>query len=80
MLHPVARLKMVNAVTEFDRKQSTKKGYSPYALAQYFQAIERIAEDMANGFCVLDAIERNFIGRLAEIVKKTIPSGILERN
>ena len=30
---------LVMALTEYDRKQSTKKHYNPYALGIYFQAL-----------------------------------------
>lgn len=71
-LSPASRLKMVNAVTAFDIKQSKKKGYNRYALALYFQAIDNITEDMANGVELRKAIERNFIGRLLDAVLKTL--------
>ena len=36
--------KLVHAVTEYDRKQSTKRGYNPYALGQYLQRIQEFDE------------------------------------
>ena len=33
---------LIRAVTDFDRKQSTKKGYNHYALAQYMFAVDAI--------------------------------------
>lgn len=35
---------LIHAVTEFDKKQSARKGYNPYALAQYMFAIDAICE------------------------------------
>lgn len=35
---------LLRAVTDFDKKQSSRKGYNPYALAQYMFAIDAICE------------------------------------
>ena len=41
--------KLMHAVTEYDRKQSTRKGYNPYALPQYFAAVNDALADIAAG-------------------------------
>lgn len=61
------RTKLVHAATEYDRKESRKKGYNRYALGQYFMAIDNAAELMAEeGESLRSAIIRSFNGRLCD--------------
>lgn len=62
------RLKIVNAVTTFDRKQSTKPHYNRYAIGMYLGAISEIAEDIENGSTLRQAIIGHYLGRLCDAV------------
>lgn len=44
--------RLIRALTEMDRKQSKKKDFNPYALAQYFMAAESVfdAKSFADAF------------------------------
>lgn len=63
--------KLLHAVTEYDRKQSTKKFYNIYALAQYLMAVERASEYMVNYDMTLrEALLKSFNGRLLDVCLK----------
>lgn len=62
--------KLVHAVTEYDRKQSAKRGYSIYALAHYIGAIQRVSDEIAKGYSVRSAILNNLTGRLCDVCLK----------
>lgn len=59
---------LVNAVTEFDRAQSTRQSYNRYALSMYLQACQSVESYMretpAHG--VRESILRYFVGRLQD--------------
>jgi hypothetical protein len=61
---------IINAVTEYDRKQSTKKGYNIYALAHYCLASQRADRYIRQGVDPRDAILNCFLGRLCDHVLK----------
>lgn len=66
-------LAMLNAVTEYDRKESTKKYYNRYALSQYIDAINAVEDLLADeGLTYRQAILRCFNGRLADCVLKSV--------
>lgn len=67
-----AKVKMFNAVTEFDRKESTKRNYNPYALGQYAAALARVDEYTGDGLSIREAVIRCFVGRLQGVVLKSI--------
>lgn len=63
--------KLLHAVTEYDRKQSAKQGYNPYALSHYLGAInERILPAIAEGKSTRQAILGAMCGQLANICLK----------
>jgi hypothetical protein len=62
--------KLIHAATEYDRKESTKRGYNRYALAQYFQAIQSVDECIANGGNPREVIIGHFTGRLQDRMLK----------
>jgi hypothetical protein len=66
------RHKLIHAVTEYDRKQSTRRGYNHYALAHYIAAVDDIANDIAAGEAPLVAIERHTNDRVAEVCRRAI--------
>lgn len=64
--------KLVMAVTEYDRKESTKRHYNAYALGQYLGRIQEIDADIAAGANVRAAICAGFTGRLLAVCLKAI--------
>lgn len=40
---------LIAAVTEHDRRQSTRRDYNPYALGQYFAAVDAAVADWQSG-------------------------------
>lgn len=54
---------LVHAVTEYDRKESTKRGYNRYALPQYIGRIQEIDEDLKNGADLRSALVAAFCGK-----------------
>jgi hypothetical protein len=64
---------LISLVTQYDKKQSTKKFYNPYALAQYLEAVDRVVADFEKGMGLNEALTKNFNDRLLEfLVKKVI--------
>ena len=57
-------------LTQWDIKQSTKRGYNPHALAIYLRQAERLAKDVAQGTTISDAIDAHFCDRLAAMLHK----------
>lgn len=68
--HAELHHKMIHAVTEYDRKESTKRGYNPYALPQYMQRVQEISADIGKGADPREAITTGFTGRLVNHVLK----------
>lgn len=61
---------IVQAVTSYDRKQEGKKGYNPYALAQYLAAASNVDDYLADGMGAREAIIQAYNGRLLDCVLK----------
>jgi hypothetical protein len=73
------KARLVHAVTAYDRKQSTKRGYNHYALGQYLERIEMIMDDIANGSDPRKAIVAGFSDRLLDHCLKALgESGFTE--
>jgi hypothetical protein len=68
--HPKLHFWLVSAVTEYDRKQESKRGYNMYALPQYLGALDRIEDDIRQGASIRSAIEDHFSGPLQTFVLK----------
>lgn len=67
------RTKLLHAVTEYDRKQSTKKGYNIYALAHYLMAVDRARDAMVDeGLDLRAALISCFNGRLLDVCLKAV--------
>lgn len=64
------REKMVAALTAYDRRQSSRKGYNPYALAGYLGRIEEIAADIEAGADPRKAICAGFCDRVCAAALK----------
>lgn len=61
-----------HAVTEYDRKESTKKYYNHYALALYLKAVQDTMAEVNSGTPVRKALTHNFNGRLLNVVLKAV--------
>lgn len=62
--------KLVMAATEYDRKQSTKRGYNRYALSQYLARISEVVADIEAGADIRKALVAGFNGPLcAKLLK-----------
>lgn len=57
---------LVHAATDYDRKESRKKGYNHYALAIYLGRIGDIEEEIAQGVALRAALLAGFTGRLLD--------------
>jgi hypothetical protein len=57
-------------LTQWDIKQSTKRGYNPFALGIYLRQAERIAEAVNQGATISDAIDKHFNDRIAAMLHK----------
>jgi hypothetical protein len=62
------KLKLIHAVTEYDRKQSRKPGYNRYALPQYLERVDLICKDIDAGADASRAIKSGFSGRIADAI------------
>ena len=69
-IDPATRTRMLNAVTEYDRKESRKRHYNPYALGHYAKALQDIDTHVSKGIDLRTAIVGCFVGRLADKVLK----------
>ena len=57
-------------LTQWDIKQSTKRGYNPFALGIYLERAEDLAKDVAQGATISDAIDKHFNDRIAAMLHK----------
>lgn len=64
--------KLTHALTEYDRKQSTRKYYNRYALPQYFGALQSVTEAVDGGQSLRKALTDNFCGRLLDVLLKSV--------
>jgi hypothetical protein len=64
--------KLTSALTEYDRKQSTKRGYNHYALAIYFGALAEAQEEIDKGVEPSKALANNFNDRLLAALLKVL--------
>ncbi len=66
------KARIVSALTGYDNKQaSNKRGlYNPWALPQYFKAVDAAEERIAGGKDLRTAICYSFNGRLLDVVLK----------
>ena len=64
--------KLVMILTEYDRRQSTRKNYNKYALGQYFRAIENVEDAIMAGKSLEDALPEGFCGPLLRYIAKKL--------
>lgn len=63
---------LLNAVTEYDRAQSKKRGYNPYALGHYTRGLGNIRKRVDLGQPLRDAIITEFCGRLCDRLLRSV--------
>jgi hypothetical protein len=63
--------KLISAATRFDERNSRRRGWNPYALAQYFSAIDSICNAVDNGKSVESAIARFTNDRFRDVLLKS---------
>ena len=67
------RNQLLHAVTQYDIKESRKKYYNIYALAQYIMAVDRARDTMADdGLDLRAALITCFNGRLLDVCLKAV--------
>jgi len=66
--------KLVHAVTEYDRSQSTRKGYNRYALGMYLQAVQSVMDwvEESPQHTLRQGIVRYFSGRLIDVCLRAV--------
>lgn len=72
MTTDTVRQKLVNALTDYDRKQSTKRGYNPHALALYFEALDECMSQYENGATIEHALSCRFNDRVLAACLKAV--------
>lgn len=65
-------LRLSNAATQWDIKQSRRAGYNPYALAMYLESVDEALVEIQAGADPKTAIERHFIGSLRTHMLKVL--------
>lgn len=66
------RTALVHAATQYDIRQSKRRGYNPYALAQYLARIEDVELDIAAGQTPRAALYAAFNDRLLDTLLTAI--------
>jgi hypothetical protein len=61
-------------LTQWDIKQSTKRGYNPFALGIYLERAADLASDVAQGATISDAIDVHFCDRIAGCIRSSLNS------
>ncbi len=69
---PQIHIKLLNALTAFDRKEAKKKHYNRYALAQYCAALQSAQVDMDCGATLRESLLVNFIGHLLSALLRAV--------
>lgn len=62
--------KLLHAATEYDRKQSTRKGYNRFALGHYCRALQNVRTRAGLGHDLRDSIITEFCGILCDRMLK----------
>lgn len=71
---------LAHAVTDYDRRQQTRRGYNPYAIGHYLGAVQAIEADITQGADVRAAVLDHLTGPLASFVLRTIGHAALTRD
>ncbi len=64
--------RLIRTVTVYDQKQSSRRDYNPYALGQYFKAVQEVEEALTKGEPLRSALVMNFCGRLLDACLKAV--------
>lgn len=73
MMTEQQHLKLLNAVTTYDEKQSRTKRYNPYALAQYIEALDNARQRMAKeSITIRQVLLESFNDRLRDVCLKAV--------
>lgn len=71
-MSPETRVKLSMALTTYDRKQSTKRFYNPYALGLYLEALARCEELASKGHDLRLCLLNCFNGKLLDALLKSV--------
>jgi hypothetical protein len=72
MTNQEIKTRLTMAATAFDRRAQGRKFWNPYALPQYFQAIDRVMADIERGATPRQAVLCAFCDRLLSAMLKGI--------
>jgi hypothetical protein len=72
--------KLKSFLTEYDRKESTKKHHNPYALGIYFERADDVSADVDAGADLRAAIVAGFTGRLCDFLLKKFGLSLLTKD
>jgi hypothetical protein len=72
MFGGTVRSALVHAATQYDVRQEGKRGYNPYALAQYLRRIDDVCSDIERGADPRAALTAGFHGPLLNALLKAI--------
>ena len=64
--------KLVNALTEYDRRQSARRGYNHHALALYLAALDEAEDRVNRGQSWWLALSESFNDRLLDVCLRAI--------
>lgn len=64
--------KLIAALTEYDRKQSTRRGHNPHALALYFEALDEALTQVEKGRSIQTALQGVFNDRVLDVCLRAI--------
>jgi hypothetical protein len=64
--------KLTHAVTQYDIRQSKRKGYNVNALGIYLGSCQAVQEDLAAGKPVRQSLVSHFCGRLLDVCLKAV--------
>ena len=79
-MEPKTHATLLNTLTEYDRKQSKKQGYSIYALTHYCKALNNVQRYVTAGHDLRDAIITCFLGKLADKFLKSVNLQLMTDN
>ena len=66
------KIRMLNVVTKYDHKQSSKKSYNIWALSQYYHGVARVIEAIDSGKDIEEALKVGFCGSLLRHIAKKL--------
>lgn len=68
----VLSVRLTHAVTRYDMREASKRGYNPYALAQYLEACDTLERLLSEGVALERALESCFSDRLLQAVRRAV--------